>query len=280
MSLLPMCVCVSGGGISYSGRVNGAGRDATQGEGVERDPLPLKLKLQAPTRADLTHTCASLGASRQTGAGRQTGGGRQTRERTFDVGPNSANGPQRRGDRLRKKRALGDEVCDSFSAPFLYATLQAFVYMGKRGGGLRSKCFSPAPPPPTSSSSSRNSGEHAAADRCMRHPKPAKHPGCAAGKAVGGSGASARPQQQQQHRALRDAAATALTRTQPHRSAAPHPPAASIHSVYDTECKPINLYGNSRHVQRGSLAGYTHEAFKDNVGWRSLFRVFWTASCC
>lgn len=160
------CVCVClGGCISYSGHVNGAGRDATQGEGVERDPLPLKLKLQAPTRADLTHTCASLGASRQTGAGRQTGGGRQTRERTFDVGPNSANGPQRRGDRLRKKRALGDEVCDSFSAPFLYATLHAFVYMGRRGGGFAASASHlplllrpPVAPPGTQESMQQQTG--------------------------------------------------------------------------------------------------------------------------
>lgn len=46
-----------------------------------------------------------------------------------------------------------------------------------------------------------------------------------------------------------------------HRRAAPHPPAASIHSV--TECKAINLHGNSRLVLHGSYAGVTHEAFRE-----------------
>lgn len=89
----------------------------------------------------------------------------------------------------RKRGSFGYEVCYSlFCCLHLCATLHAYTQKKKQPQKRMLGCAASASShlPPIPAAPHRNSGEHAA-DRCTRHPKPAKHPGCAAGEAVGGS---------------------------------------------------------------------------------------------
>lgn len=118
----------------------------------------------------------------------------------------------------------------------------------------------------------------------MRHSKPAKHPGCSAGKAVGGSVREFQVRRRVHNNtnnnnntghSYRDAA-VAHSRERSTRHRGP-PPSRSLY----TECKPINLHGNSRHVQQvRTLVSRRRRFGKRGLEDPQVFRLSWTASFC